>query len=184
MKVGEYIKILKKYWINLPLNLKELKHFICPKCNCILYMKLDLTSRAVYDRFCKSCNLMYKSRWDKICTENFTHKTDEEIEREKNNIIRRHGSDSWQLSLFHSGRYLKSFEESARPYKYQIMFVRQYQMDIKLALSPRRIEKWLKTPTKKIYADVPPLTEPAIKIPREFHEEYLEYRKKYLESES
>jgi hypothetical protein len=140
-------------------------------------MKMYLGSEPQYDRFCKSCNLMYKSQWDKVHNSNWKALSYEERKKIEKDLVKRHG----YLPVFSvpSGKHLSSFEESARPYKYQIVFAKQHQMDFKLAMSPIRIEKWLKTPTKKIYADVPPLTEPAIKVPREFHEEFERYKKKF-----
>lgn len=157
--------------------MKYLKHFTCPKCKCLLYMKLYLGSEPQYDRFCKECNIMYKSMWDKIHHSNWKSYSYQERKRLEDEYMRSHGG---RLSIFaiNNGNYLKSFEESGRKYKPQIVFAKKYQMDFKLAMSPRRIEKWLKTPTKIVYQPVPPLKEPAIKIPRKFHEEFLEFRKK------
>ena len=137
-----------------------------------------LGTEPCYDRFCKSCNMMYKSLWDKVHNSNWKALSWQEREKIEKELMKKHG----RISIFAvpAGRFLSSFEESGRKYKYEIMFARKHQMNFKLAMSPVRIEKWLKTPTETKYAPVPPLTEPAIKIDRKFHEMFLEYRKKWL----
>ena len=137
-------------------------------------MKLDLGTEPHYDRFCKSCNLMYKSKWKKnhLC----------------NHITIKYSTfkpnpTTGQLEEWYgwTSRMLFSFEDSAIKLNYKIIFAKRLK-DENAEKFTKEFEELLKKPTKKVYVDVPPLTEPAIKISREFHEEFLEYRKKYLES--
>jgi len=124
---------------------------------------------------------MYKSNWDRRTSGNQKLLTDEEKERilYKRKLFEPY-SDEYLIMTLPRCRFLSSFEDSAVPLKYYTMFPNYIRKEGEIMT--KRFNHFLSQEPEIKYAPVPPLDEPAIKIPRKFHEEYLEYRKKYLET--